>query len=276
MWIQTGKAWPTCLRHTEIQGGAYGRPGWGVVRYRGGHHGPIYCCGKKKVEDSYQMTIGTSDMDWNDVSEMCRLNMMTLCNYASLCPEGRGKAPVMGRKGVDAWIAMQDNNGPDTWVQIGQPWPQCYRHTEIPGGFSGGPYGRPGWGDNRSRYPFKAEARCCGKKPDPRPLDEIGSSKNHNWDTSNAACQAKKKGLCRFTDICPNGPGSDPVGGKRGGDMWIPIADAGTNMWLQIGGGGWPVCTRHTEIAGGVHGRPGWGTNPGDSSAYKGPIYCCE
>jgi len=274
MWIQVGKAWPTCLRHTSIQNGAHGRPGWGLVRDRGAHHGPIYCCGKEKKLDAHVMSIGTSNMAWDDVNEMCQLNQMSLCNFDSLCPNGRGNDPVMGRQGSDIWIPMQDNTGSDTWVQIGRPWPACFRHSEVPGGFGGAPYGRPGWGDNRSNYGFKGPAYCCGKKPAPRTMENIGSSKGKNWDGANAACQAKKKGLCRFTDFCPDGPGSTPSIGAKGGDVWVPFADAGSNSWLQVGGGGWPLCNRHSDIANGIHGRPGWGLAAG-GEAYRGDIFCC-
>jgi len=271
MWVQFGSAyWPICQRHTEIQNGAHGRPGWGLGGDRGAHHGPILCCGKEKKEETHLMALKSSGMSWADAQGMCKNNEMHLCDYVSLCPNGWGKNSIVERRKFDDWIPFDDGR-PDSWLQLGQPWPECYRHSEV----NGGPYGRPGWGNDRSTYAFKGEVFCCGKKPEPAQLHEIGSSKGHSWNDANAACMGRAMKLCTFGDICPQGPDTAPVFGKQQGDMWIPISDAGDNMWLQIGNAGWPSCNRHTEIQNGIHGRPGWGYNRGQEG-YHGPIYCCK
>jgi hypothetical protein len=73
-------------------------------------------------------------------------------------------------------------------------------------------------------------------------------------------CEAQGARLCNREEICPNGHagGETPAGGKASGDSWVPVGDE-DNQWVQTGNAHWPSCQLHTEIANGVHGKPGWG-----------------
>jgi len=268
-WIQLGRRWPTCLRHTSIQGGRHGRPSWGRVSERGTHHGPIMCCGKPKVvRPITQLATRTAGFSWNDAHNLCRSSGATLCNFVSLCNKWKG-VPAVGRKHGDVWIPAGGESR-NTWVQIGRkPWPACVRHSEIPVANRNTPWGRPGWGNNRSRPPYKGPVLCCGKIR-PRKAKRMGTSSGKSWNDSNSFCQRKGKMLCRYIDLCK---GFKPRVTKLKGDQWVPIGGEGDNQWLQLGVR-WPVCNRHTEIQGGRHGRPGWGLNR-HRYPHKGPIYCC-
>lgn len=273
MWVHMSVShWGLCNRHTEIQNGIHGRPGWGRVRDRGGHHGPMYCCGKPKIKPYHQLATRTTGMTFDQANDVCKSNEMQLCNFMSICKQGHISAPAMGRKDGDVWIPF-GGEGDNSWVQIGRAWPQCFRHTEIPGGLSGGPWGRPGWGEDESRHGFKGPIYCCGDKPAPRARIDAGSSKGKTYDEAKAVCERQRKGLCRYTDICPDGHLGDSVLGHINGDVWVPLGGEGPHAWVQVGTG-WPTCLRHTEIQGGAHGRPGW-SNERRTDNWRGNIYCC-
>lgn len=273
-WVQFGNRWPVCNRHTEINGGVYGRPQWGLTRDRSNFHGPIYCTGTPLRQTPVTLSTRTSGWSWAQSNNICRGNEMQLCNFMSLCPDGQGSIPLGGKLQGDIWVPFGGESD-NSWVQFGNAgWPACNRHTEIPGGAAGAPYGRPEWGEQSGTQAFHGPLYCCGTKPAPRPREEAGSSNGKSWEDSQAVCTSRGKGLCRFTDICPNGASGDPIMGKLQGDIWIPLGGESSNTWLQVGDTTWPDCQRHTEIAGGVHGYPAWGTQR-LNGAYHGPIYCC-
>ena len=79
--------------------------------------------------------------------------------------------------------------------------------------------------------------------------------------------------LCRRDELCAGGRhGSIAVGIKWPSDNWTPVADA-TNEWVQTGTSYWPLCDKHSEIAGGVHGHPAWGTST-HCHAFRTQVCC--
>lgn len=82
--------------------------------------------------------------------------------------------------------------------------------------------------------------------------------------------------LCKYDSYCPNGDGAPPTDGTKAGDEWAPIADQ-PNRWVQVGTWSGDVshtCMTHDEVAGGIHGDPGWGVDP-VSHGFMGWLMCC-
>jgi len=120
--------------------------------------------------------------------------------------------------------------------------------------------------------------------------DWMDSERSYNsWAGAVEFCVAQSSGaaladLCPYDTYCPDGPGSPPYKGRRqggtGDDQWAPYGGDGDNRWVQTGiWGGDPgnTCMGHHQIAGGVHGNPGWGTgNQGVADAgYLDWVLCC-
>jgi len=281
-WVQMGSGhWPTCQRHSEINGGKYGIvPGWGRTRHRGSWKRNIFCCGKPLVRTlRVKVAEKMSGLTWNNGARICKGNGLEMCNFYSLCPNGKGQTPYNGRTSGDNWSPI-GGEGSNQWIQLGDRWPQCFRHTEIPGGLRYGPWGRPGWGNSHSRAPYKGNLWCCGSREQTKvkrfsPV-EGPSTRGKSWDDARAYCASKSQQLCRFVDLCPKGPHTTPsTGEKTNKDVWIPLGGEGQNRWLQIGSRPWPACLRHNEIANGKYGAaPGWGKDR-SSHHWKGPVYCC-
>lgn len=92
-----------------------------------------------------------------------------------------------------------------------------------------------------------------------------------SFDDFSTLCPEGSK-LPTFEQICPNGVGSTPVGGRRSeSDMWMPIApQPNGNKWVQIGrrSGGTcnPLSTYHSSVGSWMENR--W------TRSYKG-VYGC-
>jgi len=87
-----------------------------------------------------------------------------------------------------------------------------------------------------------------------------------SYDQAVQYCEAKDARLCTRAEICPNGHSGEemPDGGfSATSDSWVPTSDS-ENSWVQTGKTGWPPCLLHTEINGGKHGKPSWGTQNGN------------
>ena len=51
-WVQVGAAsnWPSCQTHSEIAGGAYGKPAWGTTSAYSVHRTNIACCSSSTTQ----------------------------------------------------------------------------------------------------------------------------------------------------------------------------------------------------------------------------------
>ena len=118
---------------------------------------------------------------------------------------------------------------------------------------------------------------------------ETDAANGNGYPTWGAAvdwCVAQgAEDLCPFDVYCPDGVSDAPFGGRRvgrtGDDQWAPYSGDGTNRWVQTGiWGGNPsnTCMGHHQIAGGVHGNPGWGTDGQwvADAGYLDWVLCCE
>jgi len=217
----------------------------------------------------HKLALATFGMSWTQARDACAYNGMCLCPLGTVCPGGHNTAPFYGKQNGDQWTPVGDD-GDNQWVQTGDRWPTCWEHDEI----AAGAHCRPTWGLEENRAAFHGPLFCCGTLNPKTPVVS-GSSKGVSWSGSQALCVSKGKQLCSFSSLCKEWAGGHtvPVMGVQPGDVWVPIGGEGDNQWLQLGTR-WPVCHRHTEIAGGIHGRPGWGLNT-DHSGHRGPIYCC-
>ena len=108
-------------------------------------------------------------------------------------------------------------------------------------------------------------------------------SSSTTWNAAQSQCTADGKTLCTPEEVCPNGRNAYDmvVGGKDTGDKWVPVAAGAvvsSNDWLQVGdrqvGHNWPSCQLHTEIGGGAHGKPSWGTGQG-AHGFRSRAPCC-
>ena len=159
----------------------------------------------------------------------------------------------------------------------------CLGHHEIAGGI----HGDPGWGQDESRHAFMHWVLCCPASTLDRaravaPITADGwieGADNYNsWGSAVDACIGRgARDICPLATYCPDGAGSAPFEGRRAGDMWSPYSGDGENRWVQVGTWGGDesnTCLGHHEIAGGVHGNPGWGTT-GDGGTYMNWLLCC-
>jgi len=94
-----------------------------------------------------------------------------------------------------------------------------------------------------------------------------------SYAQSKAKCESHGNHLCSRATLCPDGHtgGEKPVGGRLSG-KWAPVSDS-DNAWVSLGGQ-WPSCQLHTEIAGGAHGKPGWGTTS-NYHGHRTKLPCC-
>jgi len=125
--------------------------------------------------------------------------------------------------------------------------------------------------------PPEAEAGIP-KKPStsfPRTVGWQNIQRTTTYAEAAEQCKASGKTLCTRAEVCPDGHkgGEAPSGGKKSGDVWVPVA--GDNDWLQVGNGHWPSCQLHSEINGGKGGKASWGTTSG-SHKFRQEAPCCS
>ena len=289
----------TCLGHHQIAGGAHGNPGWGTGNQGvadAGYLDWVLCCGGNAepawFDGSDPAWTGTT---WGAGVDFCNAQNMELCPYEIYCPDGPANPPLGGTKPGDMWSPMSD--GTNRWVQVGV-WAgnagnTCLGHHEI----AGGVHGDPAWGMDGSRHGFMTYILCCplgtaaalAPPAVPPPVfsgDWLATNGAYNsWGAAVDWCIAQgAEDLCPYEVYCPDGGGSAPFNGRRvgrtGDDQWAPFGGDGENRWVQTGIWGGDLgntCLGHHQIAGGVHGNPGWGTgNQGVADAgYLDWVLCC-
>jgi len=177
------------------------------------------------------------------------------------------------------WAPLSD--GTNKWVQVGV-WAgsasnTCLGHWQI----SNGVHGDPAWGLDGSRHAFMKYILCCPAGASNKALilppiftgdwmqGQDTAPGYGTWGASVDWCVAQGAAdLCPYEVYCPDGGGAPPFRGRRvggtGDDQWAPFSGDGTNRWVQTGiWGGDPAntCLGHHQIADGIHGDPGWGTD---------------
>ena len=121
--------------------------------------------------------------------------------------------------------------------QGGDPANTCLGHHQV----NGGAHGDPGWGngdDGVANAGYLDLVLCCGNGPPNSPTWFDDSSDpvydGASWGEGVDFCSAQSMELCTYMSYCPEGGGSPPLGGTKGGDKWSPVGDR-TNMWVQVG-----------------------------------------
>ena len=111
----------------------------------------------------------------------------------------------------------------------------------------------------RGAVPAVAVKHLRHDPPPPPPPPAAGTaggpSYHHSriWHAADHACREERLRLCALSELCPEGPATEPYGGLRrhAASTWVPVRD-GYNMWAAIGGGADYLC-RIGAAAGAVH-----------------------
>ena len=76
-----------------------------------------------------------------------------------------------------------------------------------------------------------------------------GGGQTYQW--MEASCLEKGARMCTFEELCPDGRGQPPVGGRLDGDEWVPVAPSGGRGqdWVQLGTRA-EQCSLHLEHEG--------------------------
>ena len=101
---------------------------------------------------------------------------------------------------------------------------------------------------------------------------KTSSPSGKTWSQWTDVCaQDGNKRLCTQAEMCPGGPGQQPLRGFRSdGDGWTAVGDK-SNQWVKIENGA-NMCKNHAPQV--VASLPTWGTQP--NNAYGRTALCCK
>jgi len=149
----------------------------------------------------------------------------------------------------------------------------------------------PPWYADGSKTEVKQHVMCCDKKESIEAHSVVAKGaipvwldRKHGWgggsyDDAQEFCnELGGKKLCPYAIYCPDGLGSQPLGGHSAylnyeGIQYAPIFGA-SNEWVMIGqkdGNAATTCMLHSQLEGG---KPDWGLNE-ERQDIKNHILCC-
>jgi hypothetical protein len=225
---------------------------------------------------------------WLQSQATCAANKMTLCKRVDICPSGKLKQPIGGKRDQEAWVAT--SGGMNEWTSIGDFEASknlCRTHEDSMGT-------RPLWSAVPTEHNFRTEVICCGVKN--AVLDAIASDitiesfampKSTTWKQANEICTSAGQLLCSKYEICPDGPNTQPISGKvqnqgeaptqeksqRDSDVWVPTRGV-ANEWTSVGNydPSNRLCRTHTDSLGA---NPTWSASTGNHN-FRQEVLCCS
>ena len=225
---------------------------------------------------------------WLQSQATCAANKMTLCKRVDICPSGKLKEPIGGKRDQEAWVAT--SGGMNEWTSIGDFEASknlCRTHEDSMGT-------RPLWSAMPTEHNFRTEVICCGVKN--AVLDAIASDitiesfampKSTTWKQANEICTSAGQLLCSKDEICPDGPNTQPISGKvqnqgeaptqeksqRDSDVWVPTRGV-ANEWTSVGNydPSNRLCRTHTDSLGA---NPTWSASTGNHN-FRQEVLCCS
>lgn len=248
-WTAIGVSFPTrmwCQKHGEISPDR--QPQWGLAKEATPlpKRSLVMCC-----RDEFYHIAGR--IVYPNAVAFCSLKGKRLCRKNEYCPKGKIRG---GLRPGEAWAPIEDDV--NEWIAVGQDNRDrsCQTYQSIMGE-------KPEWGATLESDGVLGHIQCCD-------IIWHNAGQRMTWSDAVAFCSSRKERLCRYDEICQNGPFKEPRGGPLPGKIWSPVIDR-ANEWVYASNETNKtdlMCRQYSELAGR---GPEWGNTTG----WPGFIQCC-